>query len=245
MTDTEQLEDVLAARPEQTASRLICPRRLDPDTSYLACVVPAFEAGRRAGLGLPAAAADETSLRPAWSVAGDAPVKLPVYYSWRFATGAGGDFESLAEALRPRPIPPEVGRHELYVGAAGPPLPALPPEAPGAVVALRGALVPPEQPAPPWPPATRAQVQEGLRQVLDTAGAAARGGWRGPRRSGRDASAVRPLARRPGDGPENRRPALDADAEPRPPPSRSLRPSDSRRPGRAGAPDGAGMGAGR
>jgi hypothetical protein len=91
-----------------------------------------------------------------------------VYYSWRFATGAGGDFESLAEALRARPIPPEVGPHELYVGAAGAPLPALPPDAPGAVVALRGALVPPEQPAPPWPPATRAQVQDGLRQVLDT-----------------------------------------------------------------------------
>ena len=168
IADTEQLEDVLAGRPEQTASRLICPRRLDPNTSYHACVVPAFEAGRRAGLGLAPAAADETSLRPAWTVAGDAPVKLPAYYSWRFATGAGGDFESLAEALRARPIPPEVGRHELYVGAAGPPLPALPPEAPGAVVALRGALVPPEQPAPPWPPATRAQVQDGLRQVLDT-----------------------------------------------------------------------------
>lgn len=163
----ERLEDVLAGRPERTASRLICPRRLDPDTSYLACVVPAFEAGRRAGVGLDPESADEFSLRPAWTAGSDAEVKLPVYFSWRFATGQGGDFESLARALRPRPIPPEVGRHDVYVGAAGAPLPALPPDDPSAVVALRGALIPPNQPAPPWPPTTRAQVQDGLRALLD------------------------------------------------------------------------------
>jgi hypothetical protein len=33
-------------------SRLLCPRKLDPNTSYVACVVPAFDCGVRAGIGL-------------------------------------------------------------------------------------------------------------------------------------------------------------------------------------------------
>src|SRR5215218_6294190 len=37
----ERIEDLLADRPDRTASRLVCPRRLDPATRYVACVVPA------------------------------------------------------------------------------------------------------------------------------------------------------------------------------------------------------------
>ncbi len=163
----ERTEDLLAGRPERTASRLLCPRRLEPATRYLACVVPAFMGGRRAGLGLPAEPADDTELRPAWAAGSDAPVQLPVYFSWEFATGTGGDFESLARALQARPIPPEVGRTDVYVGAAGAPLPAVAPEAPGAVVGVRGALVGPDDEPEPWPAATRAAVEQGLREVLD------------------------------------------------------------------------------
>ena len=47
------LKQSLAGDPALTVSRLLCPRRLDPLTEYLACVVPAFELGRKAGLGLP------------------------------------------------------------------------------------------------------------------------------------------------------------------------------------------------
>ena len=46
------LAATLAAAPGSVISRLICPRRLDPETSYTAFVVPAFEIGRLAGLGL-------------------------------------------------------------------------------------------------------------------------------------------------------------------------------------------------
>ena len=72
---------------------------------YLACVVPAFEAGRKAGLGRAVTEADENQLAPAWT-ATRRRSQLPVYYHWEFATGAGGDFESLARRLtarRPRP----------------------------------------------------------------------------------------------------------------------------------------------
>ena len=49
----------LASDPERSVSRLVCPRVLAPDTSYLACVVPTFELGRKAGLGLDVRPEDE------------------------------------------------------------------------------------------------------------------------------------------------------------------------------------------
>jgi hypothetical protein len=55
-------------------------------------VVPTFEAGRLAGLGL-----DNTGvagMKLAWTPA-SGTVSLPVYYQWSFATGPQGDFASL------------------------------------------------------------------------------------------------------------------------------------------------------
>jgi hypothetical protein len=96
-------------------SRLVCPRRLRSQASYLACVVPAFAAGRRAGLGEPAVPEDDAALAPAWEGTGTA--RLPVYHQWRFATGPGGDFEALAGRVRPRALPPGVGTLALELGA--------------------------------------------------------------------------------------------------------------------------------
>ncbi len=42
--------DVLMSDPGRACSRLLCPRRLQADTAYLACLVPAFLAGVKAGL---------------------------------------------------------------------------------------------------------------------------------------------------------------------------------------------------
>ena len=56
---TKVREAALAGDPALTVSRLLCPRRLDPLTEYLACVVPAFELGWKAGLGWPIKPADE------------------------------------------------------------------------------------------------------------------------------------------------------------------------------------------
>jgi hypothetical protein len=79
-------------------SRLLCPRRLQPDRSYLACLVPATLVGVQAGLGLPLDPGP--ALAPAWTVGSGHDVVLPVYYSWTFSTGDFGDFKSLVERLR-------------------------------------------------------------------------------------------------------------------------------------------------
>jgi hypothetical protein len=83
----------------QTISRLVCPRRLQPNTHYRACVVPSFAGGRAAGLG---ESGDVTADHGfAWDVNRDEPVTLPVYYQWEFATGIEGDFEHLVRRLAP------------------------------------------------------------------------------------------------------------------------------------------------
>ncbi len=81
--------------PARTLSRFLCPRRLIPDTAYLAALVPAFAQGVQSGLGLPV---DPGPLLPAWDAA-TGFIELPVYFSWEFATGPVGDFEELVSRL--------------------------------------------------------------------------------------------------------------------------------------------------
>jgi hypothetical protein len=120
-------------------SRLLCPRRLDPNTAYTACVVPTFEVGRLAGLGRSPTTDD---LAPAWRI-GDPPTRLelPVYYMWEFSTGAGEDFEALVRKLVARELPPTVGIRPMNVANADPDLPSIPPDSPDAVLGLEGALM--------------------------------------------------------------------------------------------------------
>ena len=75
------LEEIADDEPHRVSSRLICPRRLLPNRDYIACVVPAFDAGVKAGLGL---SGDATTLAAAWSTGSiPDPIRLPVYYHWR------------------------------------------------------------------------------------------------------------------------------------------------------------------
>lgn len=101
MSADETLARVDDAHPERTLSRLVCPRKLEPRTRYFAAVVPAWDAGRLAGLGMPAG--NGSSFGPAWGPPGDppTPVELPVYYHWEFTTGEPGDFEALVERIQP------------------------------------------------------------------------------------------------------------------------------------------------
>ncbi len=138
-----------AATPERFRARLMCPRRLTPNTSWIAALVPSFEAGRAAGLGVP----PRPGRTLAW-LAGDRDLTLPVYYSWRFSTSAAGDFESLVRRLTPRELPAEVGRRTIDLSSSGGGLPA----DPAAATTFVGALVSPQRP-PREPP------NAGLRRI--------------------------------------------------------------------------------
>jgi len=126
--------DSLLTTPGAALSRLICPRRLAPATAYNACIVPAFLAGVLAGLGQPAPAGN---LAPAWGAGSPAAVQLPVYYHWAFATGASGDFATLAGQLRPRVIQAELGLRDIDISAADPEIPA--PDPADSVIGMSGA----------------------------------------------------------------------------------------------------------
>jgi hypothetical protein len=128
----------LAERPAMNVSRLLAPRRLEPGKRYAACLVPAFDAGVAAGLG--AAPDGDAPLGPAWSMPPAEDVTLPVYFHWEFSTGVTGDFEQLARRLQPFPVPVTGGGEPMYIGAAGPELPAAPPTDPLAYLAMDGAL---------------------------------------------------------------------------------------------------------
>ncbi len=88
-----------AGRPGPMISRLLCPRRLGPDTDYLACLVPSFQGGVTAGLTGGFTEIDQPG--DAWPLPGQQVCRLPVYHSWGFRTGAEGDFEQLATAVVP------------------------------------------------------------------------------------------------------------------------------------------------
>jgi hypothetical protein len=122
------ISGALSTDPALSLARLICPRVLTAETDYLACVVPTFELGRRAGLGIAISDADvmnTVALAPAWTLRQNmaVPVRLPVYFSWEFHTGPGGDFAALAQLLTNSP-PAGLGRRAVSIGRPGFTLPA-------------------------------------------------------------------------------------------------------------------------
>ncbi len=114
----ESLREILISEPYKVTSRILCLRKLKPDTHYFAFVVPTFELGRRAGLGI-LDDNDVSGTSFAWSVdASPQNHPLPVYYRWEFSTSTNGDFESLARKLENREVPREVGIKKLDVSEA-------------------------------------------------------------------------------------------------------------------------------
>ena len=161
--EASDLEGITLNEPERIVARLVCPRPLDPDTDYYACVVPTFKLGALAGLGRDVPA--ETSLdAPAWT-SGDQTVELPVYYSWEFTTGGTGDFESLVLRLRPRSGLPGVGTRPLDITDPGFGLPARTPP----VTVPAGGVFRTAEPADPADPADPAFAAD-LEPVLNAAG---------------------------------------------------------------------------
>lgn len=142
-----------------TLSRLICPRKLQPSQRYLACVVPTFRAGVHAGLGM---VVDDNDLVPAWDASITAPFMLPVYFSFRFQTGPGGDFASLVSKIGPPTTPISAGTRVVDVSQ-----PAFGTTAvPGITLGLEGALRTFKMPDTPWPAGAQAAYEAQLRSAL-------------------------------------------------------------------------------
>ncbi len=149
----------LAESPDAFRARLLCPRRLIPDRSWIACLVPAFQAGKQAGLGEAATA----NAGLAWDDTTVGEVRLPVYHSWRFKTGPKGDFESLVRRLTARSLPPSVGRRDLDISQPGGGLP----EIKNMVISYQGALVSIAGRPRPWPDQPRHRFKSALREILN------------------------------------------------------------------------------
>ncbi len=155
---TVTMNQALRERPDRTLSRLLCPRRLEPLTAYLACVVPAF---------VTVTENNEPKLKSAWSQDAQA-VSVPVYYSWEFSTGQNEDFESLVEKLTPQKLSAGAGQRNLDLGRGGFGLPVLQ----GAVLPLGSVLEPlPTQPPLPDDPRLRPYKVE-VQNILNLSDAA-------------------------------------------------------------------------
>jgi hypothetical protein len=127
------LPDAMASAPGNVISRLLCPRRLDPETHYKVFLVPAFDIGIQKGVGKDVAGILTTN--PAWTKDTKAPLSLPFYYQFEFNTSDEGDFESLVRRLTPRVLPAEVGERPMDVTTPAPHI-----RSAGGPLGLEGAL---------------------------------------------------------------------------------------------------------
>jgi len=137
------LDPTVRGNPDLALARLVCPRRLSPNTAYTAFVIPTFELGRLAALGLDVPQSVDGNT-PAW---GAGQNQFPVYYEWSFRTGAAGDFESLARQLVPRMLDPRVGTRDMDVQAPG----LVDGITAPALLGLEGALRTPQTEPTAWP----------------------------------------------------------------------------------------------
>jgi hypothetical protein len=142
-----RLTSLLAQNQDLAQSRIVCPRKLEKNTSYHAFLVPTFETGRVAGLGLDITKVDD-AMRGAWeshperaNLAGDS---FPYYYRWFFRTGIEGDFEYLVRLLKPVKLDARVGRRDIDVQRPGSNLDGIVGPNEDGVLRLGGALKIPE-----------------------------------------------------------------------------------------------------
>jgi hypothetical protein len=112
-----QFQAVLAQNPDLGYSRIVSPRKLVEKTGYHAFLMPVFDSGRRAGLGLdPDTVGANDS---AWGPDREDSTHFPYYHRWFFQTAVSGDFESLVRLLKPKPADHRVGRRDMDVQRPG------------------------------------------------------------------------------------------------------------------------------
>lgn len=130
------LESALKSNPDVAYSRILCPRRLKASAAYHCFLIPSFEGGRQAGLGLEIN--PDFASQYAW---GQTQVDFPYYHRWHFRTGTAGDFEYLVRLLKPQTADERVGRREFDVQDPGWNIDGLDPAGPlGGILKLGGAL---------------------------------------------------------------------------------------------------------
>ena len=143
-TALDKLQNALNQNRDFAYSRLMCPRKLRPNVSYHAFVIPAYESGRLAGVGSNAAAIAAAKLKVAW----DGPnLEFPYYYRWKFNTTTIGDFEYLVRLLKPKVADSRVGRRVMDMTNPGGNLKWIedPDRVLGGILRLGGALKVPKE----------------------------------------------------------------------------------------------------
>ena len=155
-------------------SRLICPRNPAPSTTYIAALVPAFDCGVKAGLGLGGG-----TLADAWTRAADqsdagVQIVLPIYDYWEFTTAPAGDFKSLAEKLKGIAAPWAIGRRFIDMSQPGSGIRSMTAGSPGALQILECALYSPAM-APTnapvdadWPSPQRTALRDRVNEGNET-----------------------------------------------------------------------------
>lgn len=133
-----RLGEAVNRNPDLAYSRIVCPRKLAANKAYHAFLVPVFETGRLAGLGLDIPT-NCPATKSAWS-ANDAAKLFPYYHRWYFRTGTVGDFEYLVRMLEPKSVDSRVGRRDMDVQAPGAPVSGITDSRLGGILKLGGAL---------------------------------------------------------------------------------------------------------
>lgn len=138
-----KLDTALKQNSDFGYSRILCPRKLKPSAAYHAFLIPSFESGRQAGLGLEVE--PDFASQYAWGQKPD-QTTFPYYHRWYFRTGTVGDFEYLVRLLKAQPADERVGRRDMDVQQPGWNLPGLDPNGElGGILKLGGALRVPDE----------------------------------------------------------------------------------------------------
>ncbi len=129
--------NIITHDPDRAYSRIICPRKLEPNKGYHAFVIPSFESGRLAGLGeeIPATLGGMVC---SWD--DETHIEFPYYFRWYFRTGSKGDFEYLVNLLKPKPADKSVGVRDMDVLHPGSNLPPINNINTNGILKLGGAL---------------------------------------------------------------------------------------------------------
>jgi hypothetical protein len=113
ITQASDLDNLLKQNADMAYSRLMCPRKLKPNTGYHAFVVPTYESGRLGGISLTKESEDPSVFgKSSWD-GKQAGTAFPYYHRWYFRTGEAGDFEFLLTQLVPRTADQSIGKRDM------------------------------------------------------------------------------------------------------------------------------------